>query len=313
MEQRGSRKALTPRQAQILELLAEGLADKEIAARLGLSLATVRSHLQRTYREHGFRNRAGAAAGWVASAGQPSSPATTPPPKAVLLRRPRRSWMPVALAAAALTALGIAVLMLRPVILFQGGAHSAIAARLAAGSAQAPAGSSASAATTPKPSSTTPSAQAPLNSPVGVASPGQAAKTPLAPIPTVALPAAPRIQAQAASAQLGLINQDRAGSLLPPVQWNACLAGVASQVAKSLAQQGYLAPTGGLALDLGCRLGGATAENAGYWSSIDDAQLNSVFMSDPVQRSHILGPYHSVGAAWARGPNGIAFLVVEFA
>ena len=310
MEQRGSRKALTPRQAQILELLAEGLADKEIAARLGLSLATVRSHLQRMYREHGFRNRAGAAAGWVASAGQPSPPATTPPPNAVPLRRPHRSRVPAALAAAALTALVIAVLMLRPVILFQGGAHSDIAARLAAGSAQAPASSSASAAT----KAIAPSAQAtPVNSRVGVGSPAQAAKTPLAPVPTVALPAAPRIQAQAASAQLGLINQDRAGSLLPPVQWNACLAGVASQVAKSLAQQGYLAPTGGLALDLGCRLGGATAENAGYWSSIDDAQLNSVFMSDPVQRSHILGPYHSVGAAWARGPNGIAFLVVEFA
>src|SRR5438309_653861 len=201
MEQRDSRKALTPRQAQILELLAEGLADKEIAARLGLSLATVRSHLQRMYREHGFRNRAGAAAGWVASAGQPSPPTTTPPPNAVPLRRPHRSWMPVALAAAALAALGIAVLMLRPVILFQGGAHSDIAAQLAAGSAQAPAGSSASAATTPKPSSTTPSAQAtPVNSRVGVGSPAQAAKTPLAPVPT-ALPAAPRIQAQAASGQ----------------------------------------------------------------------------------------------------------------
>src|SRR5437764_10464217 len=67
------RKPLTNRQAQVLELVARGLSDKEIAARLNLSLATVRSHLQRMYRERGFRNRADAAAAWVADWRQPQT------------------------------------------------------------------------------------------------------------------------------------------------------------------------------------------------------------------------------------------------
>jgi len=40
---------LTPRQRDILRLMADGLVKKEIAAVLGLSVATVSTHLQRVY------------------------------------------------------------------------------------------------------------------------------------------------------------------------------------------------------------------------------------------------------------------------
>lgn len=57
--------ALSPRQREIMHLVAIGLSDKEIAARLQLSPHTVRTHLQRLYAQHGLRNRAEAAANWT--------------------------------------------------------------------------------------------------------------------------------------------------------------------------------------------------------------------------------------------------------
>ena len=56
----------TGRQLQILELAAQGQSDKEIAVALGISVHTVRSHLQRLYSSHGLSNRAEAVASWVA-------------------------------------------------------------------------------------------------------------------------------------------------------------------------------------------------------------------------------------------------------
>lgn len=56
---------ITPRQAQILELIAAGLPDKDIARRLGISRCTLRTHLDRFFRLNGFHDRAGAAASWV--------------------------------------------------------------------------------------------------------------------------------------------------------------------------------------------------------------------------------------------------------
>lgn len=50
----------TPRQAEILELMAGGLSDKEIAHRLGLSTRTVRTHLEIYYRRSRQHNRIGA-------------------------------------------------------------------------------------------------------------------------------------------------------------------------------------------------------------------------------------------------------------
>jgi DNA-binding CsgD family transcriptional regulator len=55
----------TDRQQQILELAAQGRSDKEVALALGISVHTVRTHLQRLYRGQGFTNRAEAVAAWA--------------------------------------------------------------------------------------------------------------------------------------------------------------------------------------------------------------------------------------------------------
>ncbi|TMC83705.1 MAG: helix-turn-helix transcriptional regulator [Chloroflexi bacterium] len=56
---------VTPRQSEILDLIAAGLADKEIAEKLGLSYGTVRTQLSRFFAANGIRGRAGAVALWV--------------------------------------------------------------------------------------------------------------------------------------------------------------------------------------------------------------------------------------------------------
>ncbi|MER7006014.1 helix-turn-helix transcriptional regulator [Dactylosporangium sp. NPDC000555] len=53
---------LSPRQHQIVYLLAEGKSGKEIASALGLSPATVRTYLQRLYRRYGLQGRTHAVA-----------------------------------------------------------------------------------------------------------------------------------------------------------------------------------------------------------------------------------------------------------
>jgi len=53
----GSRPALTPRQAEVLALLAEGLTTDEIRLRLVLSKATVRNHIRALLRALGCRSR----------------------------------------------------------------------------------------------------------------------------------------------------------------------------------------------------------------------------------------------------------------
>jgi DNA-binding NarL/FixJ family response regulator len=49
--QNGDRKALTPRQLQLIRLVANGLTNKEIAAALNLSQFTVKNHLRRVMRQ----------------------------------------------------------------------------------------------------------------------------------------------------------------------------------------------------------------------------------------------------------------------
>ena len=48
---------LTPREREILDLLAEGLIYKEIGTSLGISAETVRTHLHRVYEKLHVRNR----------------------------------------------------------------------------------------------------------------------------------------------------------------------------------------------------------------------------------------------------------------
>jgi DNA-binding CsgD family transcriptional regulator len=57
--------SVSPRQREIMHLVAAGLSDKEIAAKLQVSHHTVRTHLQRLYAQHGLHNRAEAAATWM--------------------------------------------------------------------------------------------------------------------------------------------------------------------------------------------------------------------------------------------------------
>jgi DNA-binding CsgD family transcriptional regulator len=56
---------LSPRQSQVLALIASGLSDKEVASRLGLAHRTVRTHVDRMLREHGLRSRTEAVAAWL--------------------------------------------------------------------------------------------------------------------------------------------------------------------------------------------------------------------------------------------------------
>jgi DNA-binding NarL/FixJ family response regulator len=50
-------KALTPRQLQLIRLVASGLTNKEIAANLNLSQFTVKNHLHRVMRQMEAANR----------------------------------------------------------------------------------------------------------------------------------------------------------------------------------------------------------------------------------------------------------------
>ena len=62
---------LSRRETEILEKIAQGLANKEIADRLGLSVETVRVHLKRIYEKLHVRSRTEAALKYRDTAGRP--------------------------------------------------------------------------------------------------------------------------------------------------------------------------------------------------------------------------------------------------
>jgi DNA-binding CsgD family transcriptional regulator len=61
MLQRGADRfpLLTSRQKEVVQLVADGLTDKDIARRLGIRYRTVRSHLETVYLKFGVTTRAG--------------------------------------------------------------------------------------------------------------------------------------------------------------------------------------------------------------------------------------------------------------
>ncbi|MCG8457244.1 MAG: LuxR C-terminal-related transcriptional regulator [Holophagales bacterium] len=48
---------ISPREAEVVALVIEGLANKEIAHRLSIAPATVKDHIYRTYQKTGVTNR----------------------------------------------------------------------------------------------------------------------------------------------------------------------------------------------------------------------------------------------------------------
>lgn len=57
----------SPRQAEIVSLIASGYSDKQIAAALRVSQRTVRTHIERLYAAHGLHSRAQAVLIWATS------------------------------------------------------------------------------------------------------------------------------------------------------------------------------------------------------------------------------------------------------
>jgi DNA-binding CsgD family transcriptional regulator len=56
--------SLTPRELEVLELMAEAKSSKEVADALGISMRTVEGHLLLIFRKLGVRNRTAAAKIW---------------------------------------------------------------------------------------------------------------------------------------------------------------------------------------------------------------------------------------------------------
>ena len=61
---------MSPRQVEIVELIADGLQDRDIAERLGVSPRTVDSHLQRLYQRYDMHSRAAVVAKWLREGGR---------------------------------------------------------------------------------------------------------------------------------------------------------------------------------------------------------------------------------------------------
>lgn len=77
--ERAETSQLSPREAEILALVAKGLSNKEVSNTLGISIGTVRIHLGHIYEKLHVRCRTEAAAKYFRS--QPDTPAKNMPPK----------------------------------------------------------------------------------------------------------------------------------------------------------------------------------------------------------------------------------------
>lgn len=62
-----SRCGLTDREAEVLDLITQGLTNGAIAGQMGVALKTVKNHINRTYAKLGARTRSEAVAMWTAA------------------------------------------------------------------------------------------------------------------------------------------------------------------------------------------------------------------------------------------------------
>lgn len=62
----------TPRETEVVSLLADGWSDKQICAQLGMSLATLRTHISHCFQKTGAQNRAGLAGYFIRARGDGS-------------------------------------------------------------------------------------------------------------------------------------------------------------------------------------------------------------------------------------------------
>jgi DNA-binding NarL/FixJ family response regulator len=56
---------LTPREAEVLELVAKGMTNKEIAREFVVEIATIKFHMSSVYSKLGLRNRVEATRWWI--------------------------------------------------------------------------------------------------------------------------------------------------------------------------------------------------------------------------------------------------------
>jgi LuxR family maltose regulon positive regulatory protein len=57
LDRRAAAATISPREQELLQVLAEGLTNREIAARLVLEESTIRTHLRNIYRKLGVNSR----------------------------------------------------------------------------------------------------------------------------------------------------------------------------------------------------------------------------------------------------------------
>jgi DNA-binding CsgD family transcriptional regulator len=55
----------TERQTMIVEMIAAGYTDKQLAVRLGMAPSTLRTHMERMFRRYGVHSRAALVACWL--------------------------------------------------------------------------------------------------------------------------------------------------------------------------------------------------------------------------------------------------------
>lgn len=67
------RDGFTSREGEILQLVAAGFSNKQVAEELGISIKTVGTHLERLYRRRQLRSRTEAVVAWLWRESKPGS------------------------------------------------------------------------------------------------------------------------------------------------------------------------------------------------------------------------------------------------